>query len=80
MQRGQDARHSSPSIPLNLWCFGKVYSDFDLMAETWGGVSEKTVICLRIEILALFCDHSASCLGQRSEMSRQKKVESGDGG
>lgn len=40
---------------------------------------EKTVICLGIEEVVIFCDHNPSCLEQMREMSRWRKVESGDG-
>ncbi|KAI9530229.1 hypothetical protein NQZ68_004246 [Dissostichus eleginoides] len=47
-----------------------VFSDLESMAETLGGGSEKTVICLRIEEQAPFWDHSPSCLEEKNEMSR----------
>lgn len=40
------------------------------MAETQGGVSEKTVIRLGIEEVATFCDHSPSRPEEKNEMSR----------
>lgn len=36
-------------VLLNLWRFGVVSSDLDLMAETSGGMCEKIVICLGTE-------------------------------
>ena len=63
-------RTLSRVITLHLRCFVKVSSDLDLMAETQGGVNEKTGIFLRIEEQATFCDHSRSCLEERNEMSR----------
>ena len=66
-------RYTAQFPPAFLWTCGvleRCPQTFDLMAETSGGVSKKTVICLRIEEPATFCDRSPSCLEEKNEMSR----------